>query len=497
MTFPDGEVVEGQRSGPRRGRRHAHRARAQAGGDAHRRGPLGRAALARSPAARCGWRGPSTRWASAHRARDADGGQLARPPRARGRPGRSTRGASACCSRSRAARSTRRTRGRGSSSASADAVIRITGPADRCVVITRHPETGERDLDTLRLIRGYRPMRGRYIDFGMFARSRRPGRSRWATPSSRSDEERRFMSTARQPGSSAAARPSSPAARTASAPRSCAGFARERRGPRRRARPAGSARTQRAARRAGAGSRVDLRDDDSVAHAFARRASSSGRSTSSWPPPAWCPPGRGIDDASTRTNGTTSSASTRAASCAASRRRIAAMADGGAIVVIASQNAWRGSPAARGLHGQQARRARPRPLRRARARARSGIRVNAIGPGSVATEAYRGRLRRREAEGGLERRRGARARAAHDAAAAPGDAGRDRRRGALPRERSRVGRHRPRAAGRRSAELSRGRSARRGRGMTSHAAAHVVLASCARCRSRGEGRSGRRASCGR
>jgi uncharacterized protein YcbX len=56
-----------------------------------------------------------------------------------------------------------------------DAVIRITGPTDRCVVITRHPETGERDLDTLRLIKGYRPMRGNHIDFGMFARVETPG----------------------------------------------------------------------------------------------------------------------------------------------------------------------------------------------------------------------------------------------------------------------------------------------------------------------------------
>jgi uncharacterized protein YcbX len=33
---------------------------------------------------------------------------------------------------------------------------RITGPVDRCVVTTRDPGTGERDLDTLRLIKRYR-----------------------------------------------------------------------------------------------------------------------------------------------------------------------------------------------------------------------------------------------------------------------------------------------------------------------------------------------------
>ena len=73
---------------------------------------------------------------------------------------------------------------------------------------------------------------------------------------------------------------------------------------------------------------------------------------------------------------------------------------GGAIVVIASQNAWRGNQnlasytaskhAALGLVRSVALELGPR-----------GIRVNAIGPGSVATNAYVGRLRRREEAGGL------------------------------------------------------------------------------------------------
>jgi hypothetical protein len=54
-------------------------------------------------------------------------------------------------------------------------VVRITGPVDRCVVTTRHPETGVRDLDTLRAIKGYRGLRDRYIDFGMFAKVEQPG----------------------------------------------------------------------------------------------------------------------------------------------------------------------------------------------------------------------------------------------------------------------------------------------------------------------------------
>jgi NAD(P)-dependent dehydrogenase (short-subunit alcohol dehydrogenase family) len=68
-------------------------------------------------------------------------------------------------------------------------------------------------------------------------------------------------------------------------------------------------------------------------------------------------------------------------------------------VVIASQNAWRGNEhlasytaskhAALGLVRSVALELGPH-----------GIRVNAIGPGSVATDAYLGRLRRRESDGG-------------------------------------------------------------------------------------------------
>ena len=76
-----------------------------------------------------------------------------------------------------------------------------------------------------------------------------------------------------------------------------------------------------------------------------------------------------------------------------------AMSRDGAIVVIASQNAWRGSAvlpayaaskhAVLGLVRSAALELGPR-----------GIRVNAVGPGSVATDAYRARLARRESEQG-------------------------------------------------------------------------------------------------
>jgi NAD(P)-dependent dehydrogenase (short-subunit alcohol dehydrogenase family) len=77
-----------------------------------------------------------------------------------------------------------------------------------------------------------------------------------------------------------------------------------------------------------------------------------------------------------------------------------AMGDGGAIVVIASQNAWRGN---QNLASYTASKHAALGLVRSVALelGERGIRVNAIGPGSVPTEAYLGRLRRREAEGGL------------------------------------------------------------------------------------------------
>jgi uncharacterized protein YcbX len=58
------------------------------------------------------------------------------------------------------------------------AVIRVGGPVDRCAVTTRDPETGERDLDTLRLIADYRGRRESdgAVLFGVYATVERPGR---------------------------------------------------------------------------------------------------------------------------------------------------------------------------------------------------------------------------------------------------------------------------------------------------------------------------------
>jgi MOSC domain-containing protein len=60
-----------------------------------------------------------------------------------------------------------------------EAVIRVGGPVPRCALTTRSPDTGERDLDTLNLIKAYRGVRdGDAIDFGVYARVEEPGRVR-------------------------------------------------------------------------------------------------------------------------------------------------------------------------------------------------------------------------------------------------------------------------------------------------------------------------------
>ena len=64
-----------------------------------------------------------------------------------------------------------------------EALLRVGGPVDRCAATSRHPETGERDLDTLRLIRSYRVVRdGEAIDFGVYATVEQPGHVRVGDP---------------------------------------------------------------------------------------------------------------------------------------------------------------------------------------------------------------------------------------------------------------------------------------------------------------------------
>lgn len=58
-----------------------------------------------------------------------------------------------------------------------EAVLRVGGPVDRCAVTTRDPDTGERDLDTLRLLKDYRGQRESdgAVLFGVYAYVERPG----------------------------------------------------------------------------------------------------------------------------------------------------------------------------------------------------------------------------------------------------------------------------------------------------------------------------------
>jgi uncharacterized protein YcbX len=57
-----------------------------------------------------------------------------------------------------------------------DAVVRAGGPVDRCAMTTRDPDAGQTDLDTLRLIKGYRGLSDRRtIDFGVYAEIVEPG----------------------------------------------------------------------------------------------------------------------------------------------------------------------------------------------------------------------------------------------------------------------------------------------------------------------------------
>ena len=60
-----------------------------------------------------------------------------------------------------------------------EAVLRISAAVPRCAITTQDPDTGERDLDTLRTIIAYRGLTNdRDIDFGVYGEVERPGRIR-------------------------------------------------------------------------------------------------------------------------------------------------------------------------------------------------------------------------------------------------------------------------------------------------------------------------------
>ena len=56
------------------------------------------------------------------------------------------------------------------------AELLITKPDARCAMPTQNPDTGERDLDTLRTIISYRGLReGKHADFGVLGEVTMPG----------------------------------------------------------------------------------------------------------------------------------------------------------------------------------------------------------------------------------------------------------------------------------------------------------------------------------
>jgi len=57
-----------------------------------------------------------------------------------------------------------------------EAVVRVDELDARCVITTQDPDTGLRDIPTLRAIKSYRGLRdGRYLDFGVYAGVVEPG----------------------------------------------------------------------------------------------------------------------------------------------------------------------------------------------------------------------------------------------------------------------------------------------------------------------------------
>lgn len=57
------------------------------------------------------------------------------------------------------------------------ATLRVSAPVPRCAITTQDPDTGERDLDTMRTIIAYRGLRdGTDVDFGVWGEVETPGR---------------------------------------------------------------------------------------------------------------------------------------------------------------------------------------------------------------------------------------------------------------------------------------------------------------------------------
>ncbi len=79
-----------------------------------------------------------------------------------------------------------------------DAILRVTKPDARCAITTQDPDTGVRDLDTLRTLIAYRGLRdGHHADFGVLADVEQPGRIRLGDGVTVLDEVSQMVSAAR------------------------------------------------------------------------------------------------------------------------------------------------------------------------------------------------------------------------------------------------------------------------------------------------------------
>lgn len=147
---------------------------------------------------------------------------------------------------------------------------------------------------------------------------------------------------------------------------------------------------------------VDVRDEESVHAAFSEAVGALGGIDIVVAAAGVVPPWTGVSDLRLDDWDEVFRVNSRGV-VATIQHALPAMGRGGAIVVIASLNAWRGDP---NLMSYTASKHAVLGIVRSAALelGPSGIRVNAVAPGPVATEAMLARLSRRQAERGLSER---------------------------------------------------------------------------------------------
>lgn len=63
-----------------------------------------------------------------------------------------------------------------------EAVVEVVSPVGRCVITTKDPVTGQKDLETLAELKSYRGVRGKHVCFGVYAEVVEPGDMRLGDP---------------------------------------------------------------------------------------------------------------------------------------------------------------------------------------------------------------------------------------------------------------------------------------------------------------------------